>query len=66
MATQVAVMSNGRIAQLGAPRDIYYRPVGRFVADFIGESNFLAGTGEAASGGSGPRSVPPPRWAARP
>ncbi len=46
MATQVAVMSGGRIAQLGVPRDIYYRPRTRFVADFIGESNFLAGTGE--------------------
>ena len=55
MATQVAVMSNGRIAQLGAPRDIYYRPVGRFVADFIGESNFIAGTGEAGTGEGGAR-----------
>ena len=48
MATTVAVMGNGRVAQLGAPRDIYYNPTSRFVADFIGESNFVSGT---ASGG---------------
>ena len=51
MATQVAVMSAGRVAQLGVPRDVYYRPVSRFVADFIGESNFITGTGEADAGG---------------
>jgi spermidine/putrescine transport system ATP-binding protein len=43
MATRIAVMSQGRVVQLGAPREIYHRPVSRFVADFIGESNFLAG-----------------------
>ncbi len=50
MATRIAVMSDGRIAQLGAPRDIYYRPVSRFVADFIGESNFVAGEAIGAAG----------------
>ncbi len=43
MATRVAVMSGGRVRQLGSPREIYQRPVDRFVADFIGESNFLDG-----------------------
>ena len=52
MATHVAVMSAGRVAQLGVPRDVYYRPVNRFVADFIGESNFLSGTAETDAGGS--------------
>jgi spermidine/putrescine transport system ATP-binding protein len=52
MATTVAVMTAGRVAQLGVPRDVYYRPVNRFVADFIGESNFIAGAGEADAGGS--------------
>jgi spermidine/putrescine transport system ATP-binding protein len=47
MATRIAVMSGGRVVQLGSPRDIYYRPVNRFVADFIGESNFLTGVVEA-------------------
>jgi spermidine/putrescine transport system ATP-binding protein len=52
MATKVAVMSAGKVAQLGVPRDVYYRPVNRFVADFIGESNFISGTGEAEAGAS--------------
>jgi len=46
MATRIAVMSGGRISQVGTPREIYYRPVDRFVADFIGESNFIAGVVE--------------------
>ena len=44
MATRIAVMSRGHIVQIGTPREIYYHPVDRFVADFIGESNFLSGT----------------------
>jgi spermidine/putrescine transport system ATP-binding protein len=43
MATRIAVMSGGRVTQVGTPREIYYRPVDRFVADFIGESNFIGG-----------------------
>lgn len=41
MGDRIAVMNAGRIEQLGTPTDIYRRPVSRFVADFIGESNFL-------------------------
>ena len=41
MATRIAVMSDGRIQQIGTPSEIYYKPRSRFVADFIGESNFL-------------------------
>jgi spermidine/putrescine ABC transporter ATP-binding subunit len=41
MATRIAVMSEGEIQQIGTPSEIYYRPRSRFVADFIGESNFL-------------------------
>ena len=41
LATRIAVMSDGRIQQIGTPSEIYYRPRSRFVADFIGESNFL-------------------------
>ncbi|MFN4159532.1 MAG: ABC transporter ATP-binding protein [Gemmobacter sp.] len=44
MSDRVAVMQAGRIRQVGTPRDIYTRPVNRFVADFIGETNFLMGT----------------------
>jgi spermidine/putrescine transport system ATP-binding protein len=43
LATRIAVMSGGRVIQEGTPREIYYRPAGRFVADFIGETNFLSG-----------------------
>jgi spermidine/putrescine transport system ATP-binding protein len=46
MATRIAVMSAGHVRQAGSPRDIYYHPVDRFVADFIGESNFLDGSVE--------------------
>ncbi|MCB2135141.1 MAG: ABC transporter ATP-binding protein [Rhodobacteraceae bacterium] len=41
MSDRIAVMSNGKIRQIGTPRDIYTHPVNRFVADFIGETNFL-------------------------
>jgi ABC-type Fe3+/spermidine/putrescine transport system ATPase subunit len=51
MATRVAVMSAGQIAQLGVPRDVYYRPLSRFVAGYIGESNFISGAGETDADG---------------
>src|SRR5262249_45117576 len=38
---RIVVMSNGRIEQIGSPRDIYERPANPFVADFIGNSNLL-------------------------
>ena len=44
MATRIAVMNEGRVEQIGEPSEIYYRPTSRFVADFIGESNFIAGS----------------------
>ena len=44
MSDRIAVMSAGKILQVGSPRDIYDRPSERFVADFIGESNFLPAT----------------------
>ena len=43
MSDRIAVMSKGRILQVGSPRDIYDRPAVRFVANFIGETNFLEG-----------------------
>jgi spermidine/putrescine transport system ATP-binding protein len=41
MSDRIAVMSEGRILQLGTPDEIYERPRSRFVADFIGQTNFL-------------------------
>jgi spermidine/putrescine transport system ATP-binding protein len=44
MSDRIAVMHGGRVLQVGTPTEIYERPNCRFVADFIGESNFLEGT----------------------
>ncbi len=41
MSDRIAVMSQGRVQQLGTPLDIYERPVNRFVADFIGDTNLV-------------------------
>jgi len=46
MSDRIAVMSGGRVRQTGAPRDIYEKPRDSFVANFIGESNFLTVTVE--------------------
>src|SRR5688500_5497141 len=43
MSDRIAVMNEGRILQLGTPGEIYERPRNRFVADFIGQTNFLTG-----------------------
>ncbi|MBX3584667.1 MAG: ABC transporter ATP-binding protein [Rhizobiaceae bacterium] len=42
MSDRIAVMSKGRVLQIGSPWDIYDKPADRFVADFIGETNFLS------------------------
>ena len=44
MATRIAIMSNGHVLQQGAPREVYDRPANRFVADFVGDTNFLEGS----------------------
>ncbi|MBD8875559.1 ABC transporter ATP-binding protein [Roseibium polysiphoniae] len=41
MSDRIAVMSNGRVQQIGSPKEIYEAPVNRFVADFVGETNLL-------------------------
>lgn len=43
MSDRIAVMHEGRVLQIGSPTEIYERPNCRFVADFIGETNFLQG-----------------------
>ncbi len=47
MSDRIGVMSAGKLQQVGSPKDIYTRPVNRFVASFIGETNFLPATGVA-------------------
>lgn len=44
MAQRLAVMSMGRVEQVGPPRALYRRPANRFVAEFIGEANIIEGT----------------------
>lgn len=41
MSDRIAVMNEGRILQIGGPKEIYDHPAERFVADFIGDTNFL-------------------------
>jgi ABC-type Fe3+/spermidine/putrescine transport system ATPase subunit len=43
MSDRVAVMQRGRIEQVGTPAELYEAPASRFVADFLGESNFVDG-----------------------
>ncbi len=43
MCDRIAVMDKGTVLQVGSPADIYETPTSRFVADFIGETNFIQG-----------------------
>jgi len=49
MSDRIAVMRAGKVAQCGGPREIYDRPVDRFVADFIGDTNILDGEAVGAA-----------------
>jgi spermidine/putrescine transport system ATP-binding protein len=51
MSDRVAVMSAGKILQVGTPWDIYDKPAERFVADFIGETNFLTAAVDGIANG---------------
>lgn len=53
MANRIAVMDGGHVLQIGRPEEIYETPANRFVADFIGETNFLTGKLAARNGTSG-------------
>ena len=48
----IAIMDRGAIVQIGTPEALYAQPNSRFVAEFLGESNFLAGTVTAVADGS--------------
>jgi spermidine/putrescine transport system ATP-binding protein len=43
MSDTIGIMKDGRIIQIGTPEELYDAPVNRYVADFVGESNFLSG-----------------------
>lgn len=48
MSDKIAVMNNGRLMQLGSPEEIYERPRSKFVAEFIGLSDFISGRVESS------------------
>jgi len=48
MSDSVAIMREGRVVQFGPPAELYDAPVNRYVADFVGESNFVSGRVEAS------------------
>jgi len=50
MSDRIAVMSKGEALQIGLPEEIYERPANKFVADFIGETNFLDGVVKGQAG----------------
>ncbi len=50
LSDEIIIMNKGVIAQKGSPQEIYYHPNSEFVADFIGEANFLPGVIKAADG----------------
>ncbi|MEU4481093.1 ABC transporter ATP-binding protein [Micromonospora sp. NPDC023966] len=50
LSTSIAVMRSGKVVQLGRPREIYENPNCKFVAEFIGTSNFIAGNVVAKDG----------------
>ena len=50
ISDKIIIMSKGKVEQIGTPRVIYYHPNSRFVADFIGEANFLEARVRSASG----------------
>ena len=53
LSHSIAVMSEGRIQQIGTAREIYERPINSFVADFVGSTNFLEGSVLGADGVEG-------------
>jgi len=50
LSDKIIIMNKGVVAQMGTPQEIYYHPVNEFVADFIGEANFLKGKMTARDG----------------
>jgi iron(III) transport system ATP-binding protein len=53
LSHEIAVMSDGFIIQVGTPRQVYETPNSKFVADFVGTTNFIAGTVASVDVGSG-------------
>ena len=58
MADRIVIMSEGRIVQVGRPREIYRRPENRFVAEFVGRNNILTEAAEANADRNAARRLP--------
>ena len=52
MSDRICIMRDGHLVQTGSPRDLYDQPVNRYVADFVGKTNFIAGTITSINGRS--------------
>ncbi len=53
ISDKIIIMEKGVVAQMGSPQEIYYHPKSEFVADFIGEANFLKGPLKSKNGSDG-------------
>lgn len=53
MSDRIAVMSNGRVEQVGTPEEVYEEPTTAYVADFLGVSNMMTGQADGAQGNVG-------------
>ena len=53
LSHEIAVMNDGRVVQVGTPRQIYETPTDQFVADFVGTTNFVGGTVSTLDDGGG-------------
>lgn len=62
MSDTIVVMNEGQVAQAGSPEDLYHRPISRFVAQFVGETNLLPGhnDGQHVRLQGGARLIPSP------
>ncbi|MBU4461296.1 MAG: ABC transporter ATP-binding protein [Verrucomicrobia bacterium] len=58
IADRLAILNAGRVEQCGRPNDVYQHPANRFVAGFIGETNFLDGRVESRAGAGGRVATP--------
>ena len=54
MSDEVCIMREGKIVQAGSPRELYDEPVDRYVADFVGRSNFFPGQAGSVANGAIP------------
>jgi spermidine/putrescine transport system ATP-binding protein len=58
MSDRICIMRGGRIVQSGTPNELYDQPVSRYVADFVGKSNFIDGIVSGLSGAEGQVETP--------